>query len=53
MLKPGVLKLGVVPYLNALPLYRVLDARDDIEIVAAMPSQLSRILQRGEVDVAP
>ena len=47
-----MLKLGVVPYLNALPLYRVLDRCDDIEIVAAVPSQLSQILQRGEVDVA-
>lgn len=47
-----MLKLGVVPYLNALPLYRVLDARDNIEIVAAVPSQLSCILQRGKVDVA-
>ena len=52
MLKPGVLKLGVVPYLKARPLYRVLDARDNIEIVAAVPSQLSRVLEVGEVDVA-
>ena len=47
-----MLKLGVVPYLNALPLYRVLDVRDDIQIIAAVPSKLSQILERGEVDVA-
>ena len=47
-----MLKLGVVPYLNALPLYRVLDVRADIQIIAAVPSKLSQILERGEVDVA-
>lgn len=47
-----MLKLGVVPYLNAWPLYKTLEARDDIRIVAHVPSQLSRVLVRGEVDVA-
>jgi chorismate dehydratase len=47
-----MLKLGVVPYLNALPLYKTLEARDDIGITAAVPSQLSRVLDEGEVDVA-
>jgi chorismate dehydratase len=47
-----MIRLGVVPYLNALPLYRVLEGRDDVRVVAAVPSQLAPMLARGECDVA-
>jgi chorismate dehydratase len=52
--------IGVVPYLNALPLYHTLpnpdsSARvqtDQKRIVRAVPSQLAPMLSRGECDVA-
>ncbi len=46
------LKLGVVPYLNALPLYDSLKSAPNIEIVAAIPSVLAPMLDCGECDVA-
>lgn len=44
--------LGVVPYLNALPLYDSLRSSRDIKIVAAVPSVLAPMLRRGECDLA-
>jgi chorismate dehydratase len=46
------LKLGVVPYLNALPLYFSLRERHDVEIVADFPARLGTRLQNGEFDAA-
>jgi len=45
-------KLGVVPFLNALPLYRTLEGRADIEVVRIVPSRLSLALAAGECDAA-
>jgi chorismate dehydratase len=47
-----MIRLGVVPYLNALPLYHTLLASNDIQVVRAVPSQLAPQLARGECDVA-
>lgn len=44
--------LGVVSYLNALPLYRTLETRAEVEVIRAVPSQLSGVLARGECDAA-
>ena len=44
--------LGVVPYLNALPLYHTLRENPEIEIVRAVPSQLARGLDAGHFDAA-
>lgn len=56
--------LGVVPYLNALPLYHTLNADSDgrnsapqsptadVKLIRAVPSQLAPMLARGECDVA-
>ncbi len=41
-------RVGSVPYLNAVPLTRGLEA----ETLFAPPSQLARLLQRGELDAA-
>jgi chorismate dehydratase len=46
------IKLGVVPYLNALPLYHTLRDLPEVQIVAAVPSQLAPMLNRGECDLA-
>lgn len=46
------LKLGVVPYLNALPLHHTLRDLPQVRIVAAVPSQLAPMLDRGECDIA-
>lgn len=46
------LKLGVVPYLNALPLYDSLKNVPNIKIVGAVPTVLAPMLERGECDVA-
>ncbi len=45
-------KLGVVPYLNPLPLYFSLKDRPDIEIVADFPANLGARLENGEFDAA-
>lgn len=46
------LKLGVVPYLNPLPLYHSLRGHRDIEIIADFPAKLGARLQNGEFDAA-
>ena len=46
------IKLGVVPYLNALPLYDSLRSAANIEIIAAVPSRLAPMLDKSECDVA-
>lgn len=46
-------RLGVVPYLNVQPLIAHLSTpRDDVDIVAAVPSRLAPMLAEGAVDVA-
>lgn len=45
-------RLGVVPYLNPLPLYFTLRDRSDIEIFADFPANLGRRLMNGECDAA-
>lgn len=47
-----MIRLGVVPYLNALPLYHTLLASTQVQVVRAVPSQLAPQLARGECDVA-
>lgn len=47
-----MLKLGVVPYLNPLPLYFSLRNRPDIEIFADFPANLGARLMAGEFDAA-
>ncbi len=46
------IRLGVVPYLNPLPLYFSLRDRSDIEITLDFPSNLGARLQNGEFDAA-
>jgi len=45
-------KLGVVSYLNSLPLYRPLEARGEVEIVRVVPSLLANIVDSGQCDAA-
>lgn len=47
-----MLTLGVVPYLNALPLWWTLRDESDVTIVRALPSQLGARLEAGEFDAA-
>jgi chorismate dehydratase len=47
-----MIRLGAVPYLNALPLYHTLLTSTDIQVMCAVPSQLAPQLARGECDVA-
>ena len=47
-----VFKLGVVSFLNALPLYATLRGRKDICVVEALPSRLADGLQNGDYDAA-
>ena len=47
-----MIRLGVVSYLNALPLWKPLAQRDDIEIVRDVPSRLQSLLDADEVDAA-
>jgi len=44
--------LGVVDYLNALPLYRTLEQSGAVKIIRAVPSQLGEPLLRGDCDAA-
>lgn len=45
------LRLGVVDFVNAMPLWRALEVkgRDDIELVRALPSRLVPMLESGEI----
>ncbi len=44
--------LGVVSYLNALPLYRTLEASGQVQVVRVVPSRLSQMLAEGDCDAA-
>lgn len=44
--------LGVVSYLNALPLYRTLEISGKVKLVPVLPSKLAELLDAGKVDVA-
>lgn len=46
------LDLGVVPYLNALPLYRTLESSGQARVLRAVPSKLAAMLDRGDCDAA-
>ena len=45
-------RLGVVSFLNALPLYATLYGRDDVCIVPALPARLADGLRAGDYDAA-
>ena len=45
------LRVGVVSYLNAMPLWFSLQHDDSIELVPDTPSNLSRRMQDGELDI--
>ncbi len=47
-----MLRLGTVPYLNALPLVAGLDACPGVQLTAAVPSQLAPLLRQGALDLA-
>jgi len=49
---PEKLKIGSVPYLNAWPLVRGLDEREDVAMRREVPSGLAQLLRTGEVDAA-
>jgi chorismate dehydratase len=44
--------LGVVSYLNALPLYRTLEMREEVAVVRVVPSQLAALLESKQCDAA-
>ncbi len=46
------LRLGTVPYLNALPLVEGLAARADLQLVADVPARLAPRLRAGELEAA-
>jgi chorismate dehydratase len=48
----GTQTLGVVSFLNALPLHEALGGREDVAIRPAVPSRLREMLMAGECDVA-
>jgi chorismate dehydratase len=51
-LQPPSFTLGVVSYLNALPLYRTLETRGEVAVVRVVPSQLAAMLESGRCDAA-
>ena len=51
-----MLRVGKIPYTNLLPVYRTLEDEFDCsgyEFVEGYPSDLNRMLRRGEIDVSP
>lgn len=44
-------RVGVVRFLNTCPLIEGLDKCADLELVAAVPSQITPMLERGEIDI--
>lgn len=47
-----MLTLGVVSYLNTLPLYRTLESSGKVKLIPVVPAKLAKLLDAGEVDVA-
>jgi len=47
----GVLRLGAVSYLNALPLVHGLEGEPELRLERAVPSRVARSLHAGEVDL--
>ena len=47
----GRLRLGRISYVNMAPVFHGLEA--DVEEVSGVPTELSRMLLDGEIDVAP
>ncbi|MBN2584609.1 MAG: menaquinone biosynthesis protein [Planctomycetes bacterium] len=45
-------RIGTVKFLNAAPLGFGLDRRDDVRLVSEVPSRLSEMLERDELDAA-
>ena len=45
-------RLGVVSYLNTLPLIDGLEKAEDVEVVAAVPSSLAGLLAVGATDLS-
>lgn len=46
------MRLGVVDFLNAFPLYYALENQPDVTLVRDVPSRLSEMLATGELDAA-
>jgi predicted solute-binding protein len=46
------LRVGVVSYLNAMPLWYALQRDTDIELVPETPARLSELMQAGRLDIA-
>ena len=47
-----MITLGVVSYLNALPLYRTLEVSGQVKVVRVVPSRLAQMLEKRECDAA-
>jgi chorismate dehydratase len=47
-----MITLGVVSYLNALPLYRTLEASGQVKVLRAVPALLAQMLENRECDAA-
>lgn len=47
-----MLRLGTVPYLNALPLVEGLADEKGVQLVTAVPSRLAPMLRAGALDLA-
>jgi chorismate dehydratase len=51
-----MLRVGKIPYMNLFPVYRTLEDEFDsrgYEFVEGYPSELNRMLRRGEIDISP
>jgi predicted solute-binding protein len=46
------LRVGVVSYLNAMPLWYALQRDTDIELIPELPSRLGEMMQAGRLDIA-
>ena len=47
-----MITLGVVSYLNALPLYRTIEMSGQVKVRRIVPSRLAQMLENGECDAA-
>jgi len=49
------LKIGKIPYLNLFPFFYYLEGLKEpsFEFIEAVPSQLNKLLRKGEIDVSP
>ncbi len=52
MLQQKSLRIGVIDYLNATPLYHKILNQDDFQLKFGLPTQINQMMRQGQIDAA-